>query len=183
MGSFIRYILGGLVAIWLLLVILAPITEIGKILIFRMISKENQVELNRVIEYVYFLISFFVPWWIVVTNCCVCFAQKGILTPKELIRKLIFMVIVWIAISVVYTYFTKNDIGNIPSNCPPDYPYSEPKLRLACIIRTANYAIMWTYTSLLIIFLISVLSGVLPQEDEMKKKGKDFNIKTVVEGV
>ncbi|EXX59287.1 hypothetical protein RirG_190580 [Rhizophagus irregularis DAOM 197198w] len=96
MGSFIRYILGGLVGIWLLLVILAPITEFGKILIFKMVSK---AELNRVIEYVYFLISFLVPWWIVVTNCCVCFAQKGILTPKELIRKLIFMVIVWIAIS------------------------------------------------------------------------------------
>jgi hypothetical protein len=42
---------------------------------------------------------------------------------------------------------------------------------------------MWTYTSLLIIFLISVLSGILPQEDDMKKKGKDFNIKTVIEGV
>ncbi|CAB4433806.1 unnamed protein product [Rhizophagus irregularis] len=180
MGSFIRYILGGLVGIWLLLVILAPITEFGKILMFKMVSK---AELNRVIEYVYFLISFLVPWWIVVTNCCVCFAQKGILTPKELIRKLIFMVIVWIAISVFYTYFTKNDIGDVPSNCPPDYPYSEPKLRLACIMRTANYVIMWTYTSLLIIFLISVLSGVLPQEEDMKKKGKDFNIKTVVEGV
>ncbi|GBC07034.1 hypothetical protein RclHR1_00720043 [Rhizophagus clarus] len=183
MGSFIRYIFGGLVAIWLLLVILAPITEFGKILIFIFVRQENKVGLNSTVEYIYFLISFFVPWWIITTNCCVCFKQKGIFTPKELIRKLIFMVIAWISISVVYTYLTRNDIGNIPYNCPSDYPYSEPKLYLACIIRTANFVIMWTYTGLLIVFLISVLGGILPQEDDMKEKGKDFNIRTVIEGV
>ncbi|RIA90448.1 hypothetical protein C1645_769919 [Glomus cerebriforme] len=180
MVKFIRFTLGVLVAIWLILVVVAPLVEFGKIMLFVFVRKEHKIELNSTIEFIYFLISFLVPWWIVTSNCCACFTQVG-LTPKELKTKLFIMVFVWIALSVNYAYFTRNDIEDIPLFCPSDYPYPVPKLRLACIIRAANYIVMWTYTDLLVIFLIAVLAGILPKEEDLIKKNKDFNIKTIIE--
>ncbi|CAI2169866.1 6556_t:CDS:2 [Funneliformis geosporum] len=84
---------------------------------------------------------------------------------------------------VVYTHYTRDDIGDIPFSCPSDYPYPIPKLRLACIIRATNFIFMWMYTCLNIVFLLAAFSGILPTEDELKREKKELNIKTVLEGI
>ncbi|CAI2171298.1 4699_t:CDS:2 [Funneliformis geosporum] len=83
---------------------------------------------------------------------------------------------------IVYTHYTRDDIGDIPFSCPSDYPYPIPKLRLACIIRATNFIFMWMYTCLNIVFLLAAFSGILPTEDELKREKKELNIKTVLEG-
>ncbi|CAG8438030.1 9593_t:CDS:2 [Funneliformis mosseae] len=159
-----RYILGGLVTLWLTLVLLAPLIEFAKIVTFIFVRSDGVIKLNNAVELTYFLIASFVPWWIIATNCFACCIQTG-LTPNILKQKLL------------------DDIGDIPSNCPSDYPYPVPKLYLACMIRATNFVFMWMYTCLNIIFLLMAFSGILPTEDELVRKKKDFNIKTIIEGI
>ncbi|CAG8587732.1 5417_t:CDS:2 [Funneliformis caledonium] len=186
-----RYILGGLVTLWLTLVLLAPLIEFAKIVTFIFVRSDDVIKLNNAVELTYFLIASFVPCkslcsldraiadmhrilsitqlshfigWIIATNCIACCIQTG-LTPNILKQKLL------------------DDIGDIPSNCPSDYPYPVPKLYLACMIRATNFVFMWMYTCLNIIFLLMAFSGILPTEDELVRKKKDFNIKTIIEGI
>ncbi|CAG8764063.1 16751_t:CDS:2, partial [Acaulospora morrowiae] len=44
----------------------------------------------------------------------------------------------WVAVPVVYTYFTFREMGDIPFGCPPNYNYTTPAVRSACNIRTVN---------------------------------------------
>ncbi|RGB41905.1 hypothetical protein C1646_751518 [Rhizophagus diaphanus] len=43
---------------------------------------------------------------------------------------------------VLYTIFTRNEMGNIPFICPRNYPYSSQLIIIVCQVRTANLLVM-----------------------------------------
>ena len=71
---------------------------------------------------------------------------------------------------VFYTYFTRNDIGNIPFFCPSDYPYKNSKLLQLCQIRTANLICMWI---MFVITLIATIIMCVPEETYKNVVGID----------
>ncbi|CAB5207577.1 unnamed protein product [Rhizophagus irregularis] len=51
--------------------------------------------------------------------------------------------LVSLAIMILYTIFTKDEMGDIPFFCPANYPYTSTLIRTACQVRAANLLIMW----------------------------------------
>ena len=59
---------------------------------------------------------------------------------------------------VLYTIFTKDEMGDIPFFCPAEYPYSSQEIRTACQIRAANLLLLWISTAIsaIIMFLVAI---------------------------
>jgi hypothetical protein len=61
-------------------------------------------------------------------------------------------------ILVLYTIFTKEEMGDIPFFCPANYHYSSYLIRTACQVRAANLLIMWISPSMAIFMIITALA-------------------------
>jgi hypothetical protein len=61
---------------------------------------------------------------------------------------------------VLYTYLTRNEMGDIPFFCPEDYSYSSQLIRTACQVRAANLLIMWLAPgTVLALIILSVVNS------------------------
>ncbi|CAG8554125.1 13722_t:CDS:2 [Gigaspora rosea] len=72
-------------------------------------------------------------------------------------------VIAWTIIAVIYTILTKNELGEIPPNCPSSATYGTPITFDACRIRLANLISMWLFEFFGILWTIAHCSGQLPK--------------------
>lgn len=61
-------------------------------------------------------------------------------------------------IIVLYTIFTKEEMGNIPFFCPANCHYSSNLIRTACQVRAANLLIMWISPSVAFFIILSALT-------------------------
>ncbi|CAG8439800.1 16461_t:CDS:2 [Rhizophagus irregularis] len=55
----------------------------------------------------------------------------------------------------IYTYYTIDELGDIPLFCPSNYPYKNSKLLHLCQIRIANLICMW------IMFVITLIATII----------------------
>ncbi|EXX77692.1 hypothetical protein RirG_021510 [Rhizophagus irregularis DAOM 197198w] len=58
---------------------------------------------------------------------------------------------------ILYTIFTKDEMGGIPFFCPVDYPYTSHLIRTACQVRAANLLIMWISPAVALFLVIAAL--------------------------
>ncbi|GBB93290.1 hypothetical protein RclHR1_21440001 [Rhizophagus clarus] len=62
-----------------------------------------------------------------------------------------------LTIMILYTVFTKDEMGDIPFFCPASYPYSSQLIRTACQVRAANLLIMWLAPAVTLFIIIAAL--------------------------
>ena len=58
---------------------------------------------------------------------------------------------------VLYTIFTKDEMGDIPFFCPADYPYSSHVIRTACQVRAANLLLLWICPAIILLLVTIAL--------------------------
>ncbi|RIA90996.1 hypothetical protein C1645_875752 [Glomus cerebriforme] len=147
-----------------LLILLCPALDIAKIIIFNHTNGELKL---YDIEYAYLSYSFLM---VVILFCCtLCIARGHDTAAENSVRSLsCFLPFIWIAVLVIYTISTRNEIGDIPFTCPSNYNYTSTTVHLACQIRTANIICMWSFTILITLFLLILLA--LPSEKSKAEK-------------
>ncbi|CAB4412078.1 unnamed protein product [Rhizophagus irregularis] len=65
--------------------------------------------------------------------------------------------LVSLVIMILYTIFTKDEMGDIPFLCPANYPYTSHLIRTACQVRAANLLIMWISPAVAFLLVIVAL--------------------------
>ncbi|CAG8456181.1 5752_t:CDS:1 [Acaulospora morrowiae] len=76
---------------------------------------------------------------------------------------------------VLYTYYTKDDIGTIPIYCPYDYDYPRHEFLLACQIRLINFIAMWLFAGIGTLLVIFIPAGIFPLDEEERLKNKEID--------
>ncbi|CAG8466354.1 15808_t:CDS:2 [Acaulospora morrowiae] len=67
----------------------------------------------------------------------------------------LFVGVIWLTIPIVYTYFTSNEMGDIPFVCPSSYTYPSEAVEDACKIRKGNLICMWIYYVILVMMTMT----------------------------
>jgi len=60
---------------------------------------------------------------------------------------------------VLYTIFTKHEMGNIPFFCPEEFHYSSNLIRTACQVRAANLLLLWITPAFTCIIIMALTIG------------------------
>ncbi|GET55484.1 hypothetical protein GLOIN_2v1834226 [Rhizophagus irregularis DAOM 181602=DAOM 197198] len=81
--------------------------------------------------------------------------RKPIEYIKQLDLEFGISTILWFVIPSIYTYYTIDELGDIPLFCPSNYPYKNSKLLHLCQIRIANLICMW------IMFVITLIATII----------------------
>ncbi|RIB12820.1 hypothetical protein C2G38_2100028 [Gigaspora rosea] len=141
----------------LLLTIICPILEITKF-----VNLRNELEYeDTIIEYCYLGLTVSIPMCLLISGIYHKCRLKAFL---EIAREAIIpAVIAWTIIAVIYTILTKNELGEIPPNCPSSATYGTPITFDACRIRLANLISMWLFEFFGILWTIAHCSGQLPK--------------------
>ncbi|RHZ48983.1 hypothetical protein Glove_535g32 [Diversispora epigaea] len=177
--SFLRYVVVILLCFALVLAFLCPILDLAKINIFKEVG--SPYTLNLHIEYSYLVISLITPYWIFLAVMCRCW-YKVDFTMKGIEFKLLYWILTWLAISTLYTLFTRDDIDDVPFNCPSDYSYPNHRYQLACQIREANFLAMWIFGGIGILLTIFIPAGVFPLSEEEREKNPKIDFYYVWSG-
>ncbi|KAF0479477.1 hypothetical protein F8M41_023867 [Gigaspora margarita] len=154
----------------LILAFLCPVFEIAKLKLFS--QSEGELTCNTWIEYIYLALT--------LSTINAFFLICCIFEYDDLAWYFKIMAIVWLIfpckredffflsaplfnitnkiyisllIKVIYTFFTINEMGDIPFNCPSDYPYTSSTILAGCKVREVNLICMWLYFATLIIII------------------------------
>ncbi|RHZ48985.1 hypothetical protein Glove_535g30 [Diversispora epigaea] len=128
----------------IILTFLCPALEIAKIELFN--QTNGELIYNPWVEYLYLTLTWTVVVIYIIVCCCCCFRIN--------IYWLISVAaIIWLIFPLFYTYFTINEMNDIPETCPSDYPYQDSITLTACQIRLANLICMWLYYVSLVLII------------------------------
>ncbi|CAG8736165.1 2107_t:CDS:2, partial [Dentiscutata erythropus] len=122
--------------------------EIAKIKLFTDVGSPYQLTISM--EYVYLAVS--------------------LILPSRL------WTLLWLSISVLYTLFTRDDIGGAPFYCPSNVTYNSTEFYVACKIRAANFVSMWLFAILAIMLMVTIPAGIFPHDDTEREMIKDKQI-------
>ncbi|RIA86626.1 hypothetical protein C1645_878553 [Glomus cerebriforme] len=135
------------------LIFICPILEYRKLILF----DEYNIPYNRYIEYTYFALTFFQLLLAFLVFCCCCFCAR-----EDLSKEFSLATILWLIIPIIYTFFTIDELGDIPFYCPSNYDYDKPELRYVCQTRLANLICMWI---MFVGILLTGITMVIPKEN------------------
>ncbi|KAF0479476.1 hypothetical protein F8M41_023867 [Gigaspora margarita] len=127
----------------LILAFLCPVFEIAKLKLFS--QSEGELTCNTWIEYIYLALT--------LSTINAFFLICCIFEYDDLAWYFKIMAIVWLIFPFIYTFFTINEMGDIPFNCPSDYPYTSSTILAGCKVREVNLICMWLYFATLIIII------------------------------
>ncbi|GBC45667.1 hypothetical protein GLOIN_2v1834226 [Rhizophagus irregularis DAOM 181602=DAOM 197198] len=128
------------------LIFICPILEFFKLQFF----EKNEIPIRKPIEYMYLMLTFFhIALHLLLIVFC-CFFER-----KQLDLEFGISTILWFVIPSIYTYYTIDELGDIPLFCPSNYPYKNSKLLHLCQIRIANLICMW------IMFVITLIATII----------------------
>ncbi|KAF0523429.1 hypothetical protein F8M41_015392 [Gigaspora margarita] len=147
-----------------------PVLEIIKIIKF--LNVGYPYTLNIQMEYIYFVISLILPCWIFLSSVF-NFCYKPDLTIKGIELKLLAWMLIWLFVSVFYTFFTRDDVGGIPFYCPSNETYITSDYYKACQLRAANFIIMWTFFVLIVMLTIFIPAALFPHDEIDREKAQD----------
>ncbi|GES94910.1 hypothetical protein GLOIN_2v1834226 [Rhizophagus clarus] len=138
------------------LIFVCPILEFLKLEFF----DESGIPIQKPIEYLYLILalSHIVLHLLLILFCC--FFDR-----KQLDLEFGIATILWIVIPSIYTYYTIDELGDIPLFCASNYPYKNSKILRACQIRIANLICMWI---MFVITLIATIIMCIPEKTYKK---------------
>ncbi|RHZ75231.1 hypothetical protein Glove_216g155 [Diversispora epigaea] len=143
----------------ILLIFFCPLFEILKIVGF--LATKGELKINWMIEILYlstslFLIAITISYYIF--HKLYEYDAKKHERVKQFFKEILIYSgpFLWIAVPVLYTYLTFDEMGDIPFTCPHDYDYSSTVVLSACDIRLANLICMWAFPTLCSLYLISI---------------------------
>ncbi|KAF0377008.1 hypothetical protein F8M41_012666 [Gigaspora margarita] len=169
----LRIIAVTFISIYLLFAFLCPALEIAKIKLFTEVGSPYQLTIP--IEYVYLAVALILPIWIILSSVF-NFCYKPDLTPQGIELKLLIWTLLWLSISVLYTLFTRDDIGGEPFYCPSNIAYNSTEFYVACKIRAANFVSMWLFALLAILLMLTIPAGLFPRDEIVRDMTKDIPI-------
>ncbi|KAF0525049.1 hypothetical protein F8M41_014788 [Gigaspora margarita] len=129
----------------LILAFLCPVFEIAKLKLFS--QSGGEITYNIWIEYTYLALTLSMINAIFLIHCC-CIFEYG-----DLAWYFRIVTIIWLIFPFIYTFLTIKEMGDIPFNCPSDYPYKSNMILAACKVRETNLICMWLYFATLIIII------------------------------
>ncbi|RHZ48984.1 hypothetical protein Glove_535g31 [Diversispora epigaea] len=128
------------------LTVVCPALTISKINLFN--DTDGVLKYNAWVEYLSISIPIVLIFTCLILTIASCYVSMKLRLSYRLLALLLLI------FPFLYTYFTINEMGEIPYTCPSDYSYSSAEIRIACGIHQINLICLWIYYILFIIIII-----------------------------
>ncbi|KAF0401383.1 hypothetical protein F8M41_009472 [Gigaspora margarita] len=167
--NFFKFLLGLILFIPLILLCFGcPALEILKIIFF--LQTYGDLQLNLPLEIIYLFIALCGPVLLIILIMRKCCFNWCVFTHECLQQILMWLLLLWIANSLIYANFTWNELGNIPLLCPPRYDYTTLEIKQACEVRAANLFCQWIFLFIMIFWTVLLREGYISEYLDIGKK-------------